>query len=129
MDDFTPEQLQALIELGLAPEEMEALQQQMAQAEALRSSELPQGQMAGRVFVAPNPLQYLATGVDRYKGAKQMQGLEGQRKDLIGKTNTSRKSYMDAVIAMLRPQNGTPAPSGMQAAGMQPQGGQTFPVQ
>lgn len=117
MDEFTPEQLQALIELGIMPEELAGLDEQLAQADALRGTPMPEGQMAGRVFVAPNPLQYLAAGMDRYRGARDAKELRGQRKELLGKTTNSRMAYAQALMDALRGGGGAQAP----AQPMQPQ--------
>lgn len=120
MEDFSPEELQALMALGIMPEELSGLDSQIAQAQALRDSPMPQGQMAGRVHVAPSILQFAATGLDRYRGMKDLKGLQGQRKGLLDKTTDARMLYAEALRKRLS--------GGMDPAGMQPSGAETFPV-
>lgn len=102
MDDFTPEQLKALIELGIIPEELAGVDSQIQQAQALRSSPMPQGQMAGNVYVAPSIAQFAAAGMDRYQGMKDMKGLQDKRQGLLDKTTAGRMSYAQALIDKLR---------------------------
>lgn len=127
MDEVSPELLKALIELGIIPEEMAGLDSQIAEAQALRQSPMPEGQMAGRVFVAPNPLQYAAAGYERYKGNKELKDLREQRKTLLDKTTQGRMGYAQALMNALR--GSQPQPPPIQPAGPQPQGGTTYPVQ
>ena len=47
------------------------LKRRLARAEALRNSEIPQGQMVGNQFVPPSWTQYLANAVSKYQGGKQ----------------------------------------------------------
>lgn len=57
-DVMTPEEYELLIALGGENAQLaEQIKVQQAQADALRQ-DMPQGQMAGRVYVAPNVLQY-----------------------------------------------------------------------
>ena len=69
--------------------ELGSMQQQLAEANALRDTLAPEGRNAGRVYVAANPLEHLATGVKRYQGSKEGARLkpliEGQQDVVSGR--------------------------------------------
>lgn len=48
--------------------ESEILNEQVAQADALRKTETPDGRQFGNVYVAANPLEHMAAGAKRYQG-------------------------------------------------------------
>lgn len=74
-------------------------------AQQLAQRQMPEGRMAGRVFVAPNPLEYLAAGL-RDIGA--MQG-EAQAEKELGTLRTQRSEANNAAYAKaLRLMRGTP---------------------
>lgn len=108
-NDFTPEQLQQLIALGAIPDEQKDMDLQMIQAQKLRNTESPQGQLAGRVYVAANPLEHLAAGIDKYQGAKQMKKLYGQNRDMRTRQTDARMLYLQKMMgAGGQPPMGTP---------------------
>lgn len=84
------------------------LKRRLAQAEALRNAQMPEGQMVSGHYVAPSWTQYLAGAVNKYQGAKQeREALKGygeaqatrQRKlaDLLGgKEVESQIDYNEA---------------------------------
>lgn len=117
MEDISPEMLEQLISLGAIPEEQAAILRQMQMAQELRTTPIPKGGMAGRVYVA-DPFGAMAAGYDRYKGAKQMKALEGKHAGTVDRQTAGRKSYWD----LLRQRGG------MQQPGMQPNGVVTNPV-
>jgi hypothetical protein len=85
--------------LASTPEDqamLEGLLEQRAQAEALRDTTLPEMRGGGgRVQTAANPLEFLATGIKQYRGAKKAKELEGEvgatRKTIGGKQGTYTK--------------------------------------
>lgn len=85
MDDvLSPEDYEMLLALGGDNAALDPMiTQQMEQAKLLREQgATPQGQMAGRVFVAPNVLQYAAALGNQYKAKsadKQMQDFQQQQ--------------------------------------------------
>lgn len=110
MDDLTPEQLEQLIALGVIPDEQAMLMQQMEQANALRNAPIPKGEMAGRVYVA-NPWGALASGYDRYQGAKQGRAVADRYGQTLKDQTAARMAYVNA----LRRQPGIPqVPQGVQ---------------
>jgi hypothetical protein len=72
--------------LGLAggDDEMAAYNEQLAQANALRDTAMPEMRGAGRVNVAANPLEFLSSAMKQRKGHKE-------REDVLGKQDTARK--------------------------------------
>lgn len=51
--------------------ELSEAQNQLAQAQALRNTAMPESRQAGRVVVAANPLEFIGAGLKQYAGAKQ----------------------------------------------------------
>lgn len=83
-DALTPEDYEMLLALGSDNAALDPMiAQQMEQAKLLREQgATPQGQMAGRVFVAPNVLQYAAALGNQHKAKtadKQMQDFQQQQ--------------------------------------------------
>lgn len=68
LDDLTSVNMDTQAEKGY--------EDQLAEARALRDTQMPEGHMAGRVFVAPNALQYIGAGIKQYKGAKKEKAAE-----------------------------------------------------
>ena len=94
-EDMSEADIADLAQLGVLGEDLSENSRQMELAEGLRYAKAPEGRAAGRVFVAANPLEHLATGIDRYRGAKEMKRLEGERKDISGKQTEGRAKYWD----------------------------------
>lgn len=63
----------------------------LAQALIDQSQTAPRGQMAGRVYVAPNPLQYLAQGLRQYAGMKQADQAEAGMRDMMTRERGRRE--------------------------------------
>lgn len=71
-----------------------------------RQINAPQGRMVGRVYVAPNPLEYLAEGLRAYQAGQGEQEAEGQLKDLSAKRQTA---IADALRNFGQKSQGAPA--------------------
>lgn len=98
MDDFsdlTDEDIQALMELGVIPEQSQGLQSQMEQAQYLRNRKGPQGTDTGRVYVAANPLEHLAHALTGIKAGKELDRLRGEQQDLLSQQVAGRKLFFD----------------------------------
>mgnify|MGYP001607305618 CR=1 FL=1 len=108
LEDFTPEELEALIGLGSMQDQQSSLNRQRDQADLLRNTPIPKGGMAGRVYVG-DPFGALAAGVERYMGHKQGKALDSKEQDIWGKQTDARNTYMKALLGKLRskapPQN------------------------
>lgn len=66
------------------------LAEQLRRYQAQAQTQAPQGRMAGRVYVAPNPLEYLAAGLRGYGGMKG----EAQTQQAMGDLAEKRKAAM-----------------------------------
>jgi len=91
--DITDDEMQALIRLGIIPEELAENRRQSELAEALRYGEGPEGRQAGRVYVAANPLEHITRGAQRFKAAKDMKQLGTEREGLLQDIRTGRSMF------------------------------------
>lgn len=72
--------------------ELGAMDEQMAQAEALRQA-TPEGRQAGRVYTAANPLEHLGKGIGDYKLMKKRQEYEKGSGDIRKRIGENVKTY------------------------------------
>lgn len=100
LEQMTDEDLQKLVELGVIDENMAENQRQMRLAEQLRYQASPEGRMAGRVYVAANPLEHLGKGLEQWNAQKRMKELETQRGEMGKQQTEGRKSYWDILRGM-----------------------------
>jgi small-conductance mechanosensitive channel len=91
------------MEMGVIPQQQDELASQMKQAQALRSRQAPQGREVGNVYVAANPLEHLASGIERYKAGKQVKELQAQSADLMGKQTKGRRAFLEALVTKRTP--------------------------
>lgn len=107
-DVMAPEEYELLMSLGGDNAQLaQDMALQQAQAEALRQ-DMPQGGMAGRVYVGASPLQFLAKlGTDNVVRKKQEKAAE------MGRTmgaNTQQQNRM-VMQGILKGNQPTPAPA------------------
>lgn len=93
--DMSYEDLQSLAALGVSDEKLYELRRQMSRADAIRGQQGPQGATAGGIYVAANPLQHLAHGINQYRAGKDY-------KDAAGKIPGVVQGIEDARAGMLR---------------------------
>lgn len=72
--------------------EVDALEKQMAQAEALRM-DTPEGRQAGRTYVAANPLEHLGKGIGDYKLMKQRKASDAAQAEIRKRIGENVASY------------------------------------
>lgn len=114
----TPQQIQQILAMGNNPQQMELLQQQMARANALRNTPMPQGQSSwrGSVYTKPNPLQIIGNVANKAVGQQQMNQAQQQMQQLMQQQQGGRQSYMDIIRQMMQRQGGgapgAPPPGG-----------------
>ncbi len=100
---------------GMSDYESEA--QQLAErkryAEALRAQgqQAPQGRMAGRVYVAPNPLEYLANALRQYSGQRELQDVRTEEKGLATRRRDALQETMRDFSGALQGSPAQTAPS------------------
>lgn len=100
----------ALSELFADPDEQGGLlNQQMARANALRSTPMPEAQMVGGRYIKPGLGQQLGSVAQRFMGGMQTGDIENQQQDLL-------KQQVAAKIKALRMAAG-PQPEAPQMAG------------
>lgn len=118
MDELTPEQLQALMDMGAIPEESAMLKQQLEAAQLLRQDALQGPQMRGnhRVQTAANPLEFLAKGVQGYRAGKDIDSIQSQQRGLIDQLRQGRRTYGDLWKNSGRTPPFNPDPYGMESA-------------
>lgn len=90
-------QIAALLGTYGDTQELESLDQQMAQAEALRMG-TPEGRQAGRVFVAANPLEHLGKGIGDYRLMKKQQETDAAKKPIRERIGSNVKKYGELAI-------------------------------
>jgi hypothetical protein len=74
-------------------------------AQALMGTQMPQGRMVGRHYVAANPLEYLAAGLKQYAGRKDME-MADQDARALGEQKRARSA--EEVQGYIRALKGTP---------------------
>ena len=105
---FTPQQIQALMQLGVLEEEGGIISQEMEMANRLRDRQSPRGRYSGRAFVTANPMEFLATGIDRIRGEyNAQQAIDRQRQNAAEKAKL-RAQFLQMMGRGQAPQ--TPAP-------------------
>jgi hypothetical protein len=85
--DLDGETIQLLMSLGISEEQLAALKEDKASAQAIIDSGMPEGRSNGRVYTAANPLEFIAQGVRAYKADKDIGGtgsMEDQLAELAG---------------------------------------------
>ena len=84
------------------------LDEQLAQASALRDQEQPQGVQAGNQFVAANPLSHLAKGAERFvggmRGAQAIKDKRALSEDRTGALQDSANAQLAAYQQSQQPQ-------------------------
>jgi hypothetical protein len=73
-------------------QEIDALEKQMAQAEALRMA-TPEGRSSGRVYTAANPLEHLGKGIGDYKLMKQRKANEAAQAEARKRVSENVANY------------------------------------
>jgi hypothetical protein len=70
MDDLTPEQLQEWAQMGMTPERLKELRDQIEYAKSLRDMQQPAGIQAGETYLAANPMEHIGALMSRFAGRK-----------------------------------------------------------
>lgn len=101
MDDFenlTEEDIAALMELGIVPDQLGSLQEQIDQAERLRYRKGPEGTHTGRVYVAASPLEHIAHAMQGIKAGKDLDRMRAEQQALLGKQVSGRSRYFNRLM-------------------------------
>ena len=100
--------------------QQQLLADQLRRYQAQAQTQAPQGRQVGRVYVAPNPLEYLAAGLRSYGGMKGEQDTQRQIGDLAEKR---RAAMVEQLRGFGQAMQGTPE---VPAADVADGPGQTF---
>lgn len=96
MDGLSPEELELLLGTNGDPAQLEDLQQQIAQAQALRNYQPAPTTQAGRVVVA-NPAGAIAGMFLRGQGKKQEQAARDERADIMRRQARGNEAMLRAL--------------------------------
>lgn len=96
--ELSDDELAQLIQLGVIPEEQAQLLKQQQQAQMLQQKGLPEGRQAGRVYVAPNPLEFVGAVGNAIKAQHQEKDIQGQLDALRKQQVQGRQLYADKLL-------------------------------
>jgi hypothetical protein len=123
-----PAALDQILQTGAVPARNKILDEQIARADAMRTAQMPGMRGGGRVVVAASPLEVLATGIDRYRGAKDVASLTAQQGGNLDALVGGRGAYLKALVdAQRRRQPVSPDEVPTQAPQMAPDGSDAEP--
>lgn len=106
--DFTEEELQQLMELGIIPDQNSQLDKQIATAEGLRYNKGPEMRHGNRVSTAAHPLEFLAQAAQGIKAGKDMESLRAQQAELLRQQAAGRKLFYQKMYGGQQPQQDGP---------------------
>jgi len=104
-DVLTPEQYQQLLDMGMDNAQIEAaMEAQKAQANVLRGrGEMPQGAMAGRVFVPPSLFQYAGAMANQKVAGDKDRAAAAQQSAMGKNTSAQNQMVMRAILGQGQP--------------------------
>lgn len=74
-------------------------------AEALKQTQMPQGQMVGGMYVAPSITQYLASALQQYQGNKQIRDIDQQQEQILGERQRTMTEASRKLAEALKPRS------------------------
>lgn len=92
----TEEEIEMMAALGVSEDKLAELRAQLQDAQYRRDAMGPQGATAGKIYVAANPLEHLAHGMNSYQGHKDAQ----QAQTGIAGLLDARQKGIQAAMAM-----------------------------
>ena len=106
MDALTPEQYKMLLELGgQNSEEEAAIKAMLVQADQLREmGETPQGRQAGRLYIPPNPLEYLGALANQNVARQKRDKATEMQKQGAQRQSEQNRLMMQAILGQQQPQ-------------------------
>ena len=100
LENLSPEQLKQLMELGIIPDELSALDRQYKSADALRGTAMPEGRDSGRVYTAANPMEAVGSLMKQYAGNRDVKKIEGKQDALLQKQLEGRNLFMNKQLGI-----------------------------
>lgn len=97
MEDYNldEETLQQLMALGIIPEELEGLKEQISSAQQIRDRRGPQGYDTGRMYVAASPLEHAAFAMQGIKAGKDMEKARLEQQKLLAEQVRGRSLFFN----------------------------------
>lgn len=98
MDDFdnlSEDDINQLMQLGVAPEQLQQLQTQMATSQKIRDRRAPQGTDTGRVYVAASPLEHMAYALQGIKAGKDIDRDRAEQQKILAQQIRGRSLYFN----------------------------------
>lgn len=92
LSELDPETLSEI--LGDTEGESTLLNQQMARAQALRGTPMPEAKMVSGYYIRPSALSQISAAGQRFMGGMQAGDVEGQQKDLLRRKVAARLAYL-----------------------------------
>jgi len=111
-------QLEAMVRAGIIPAELQVEYAKQKRAQDTIDRAAPSGRKAGDLYQAANPLEHLASGIQKYRANRDLEGIDQGIQDRLGEVAGARKGYAEALRSFYYP--GGPQPAGPQPAGPQP---------
>lgn len=90
LNGLTDQEIQDLMDLGIIPDQQDALKQQMATAEQLRYHNQPEMRQGQRVSTAANPLEFAVNAWQGIQAGKDLNKLKDQQAELLRKQSEGR---------------------------------------
>jgi len=100
---MAPEQQQQFLQLLASDFEgqMSTAESDMTRADAVRQGEGPRGRYAGGMYVAANPLEHIASGMQKYQANKDFKTAQTARGDASTRAEELRKQTMDMLAGKM----------------------------
>ena len=93
-EEMTDEELEQLMALGIIPDQQSALEKQMAIAQELRHGKGPEMRGGGGGYqTAANPLEFLASGLEKRKAGKEIDDLRARQEAMLQQQVQGRKLF------------------------------------
>ena len=126
-DQFSPEELQALLELGTVPDQVKEAARREQQARQTFAQPTPEGRQAGRIYMAANPMEHLGRGIQQY-AALQDRDAQRDRIDALRQQQVAgRQSFLNQLYPggnpAAAPSAGPAAPAGPPQTPVRPPAG------
>lgn len=94
-ENLSDEDIQALMELGVIPDQQKGLDEQIATAQSIKDRKSPQGRTVGPsgVYVASSPLEHAVYAAQGIMAGRDMDKRRKEQQDLLIKQIKGRSKY------------------------------------
>lgn len=111
LSEFSPEQLQQLIELGILDDQGNIIDGQLKTAEALRYGGTPKGTDLGYTYKAADPLEHIASMYEKYDAGKKIDELRKEQTGIMDKQTAARNMFLQKILRGGAPQTQSGPPN------------------